>query len=62
MGRQYSKNNEDIKGNLHRVAKHLQHKQRRRKCIFMNIMYKGLFFPAGRTMSNAGIGRDLTFE
>lgn len=57
----YSKNNEDIKGNLHRVAKHCS-TNKEEENAFYDIMYKGLFFPAGRTMSNAGIGRDLTLN
>lgn len=30
--------------------------------LFFNLMYNEEFYPAGRTMSNAGIGRDLTLN
>ena len=57
----YQKNNETIDDNLKRVAKYCATNEEEEK-DFYNIMNKGLFFPAGRTMSNAGIGKDLTLN
>lgn len=57
----YSKNNETIEENLYRVAKYCSNNEKEKQ-DFYNIMDKGLFFPAGRTMSNAGVGRDLTLN
>ncbi|MDD4779045.1 MAG: adenosylcobalamin-dependent ribonucleoside-diphosphate reductase [Tissierellia bacterium] len=57
----YCKNDETIEDNLHRVAKFCANNEKEEN-EFFNIMNEGLFFPAGRTMSNAGIGRDLTLN
>ncbi len=57
----YCKNNESIEDNLHRVAKYCATDEQEEK-DFYDVMEQGLFFPAGRTMSNAGIGRDLTLN
>lgn len=57
----YCKNDESIEDNLHRVAKYCATNTQEEK-EFYEVMDKGLFFPAGRTMSNAGIGRDLTLN
>lgn len=57
----YSKNGESIDGNLHRVANYCSTSNKEQK-EFFDIMDQGLFFPAGRTMSNAGIGKDLTLN
>jgi ribonucleoside-diphosphate reductase alpha chain len=57
----YCKNNETIDGNLHRVAKFCATNEKEEQ-EFYEVMNEGLFFPAGRTMSNAGIGRDLTLN
>ena len=57
----YSKNNESIDDNLHRVAKYVGQNEKEEN-DFYNIMDEGLFFPAGRTMSNAGIGKNLTLN
>lgn len=60
----YQKNGETFDDNIERVASHLStaevgEKRKYWKKKFMNIMRNGLFFPAGRTMSNAGIGDKL---
>jgi len=57
----YSKNGESIEGNLHRVAKYCSTNKEEEKGFF-DVMDKGLFFVAGRTMSNAGVGRNLTLN
>jgi ribonucleoside-diphosphate reductase alpha chain len=57
----YCKNNETIDDNLHRVAKYCSQNEKEEK-EFYDVMNEGLFFPAGRTMSNAVIGRDLTLN
>lgn len=57
----YCKNDESIEDNLHRVAKYCA-TNKQEENDFFEVMDKGLFFPAGRTMSNAGIGRDLTLN
>lgn len=54
----YKKNEEDLKGNFHRVARFCaQNDEEEQK--FFSVMAEGLFFPAGRTMSNAAIGSKL---
>lgn len=57
----YCKNNETIDNNLLRVVKYVS-KNKKEEKEFYDVMNKGLFFPAGRTMSNAGIGKNLTLN
>lgn len=54
----YCKNEETIEGNLHRVAHYLANNEDEEK-EFFDVMANGYFFPAGRTMSNAGLGGHL---
>ena len=51
----YSKNGESVDENLHRVADYCSTSKEEAK-EFYDILDKGLFYPAGRTMSNSGIG------
>lgn len=55
----YQKNNESVNDNLKRVAKFVSDNDQCEKDIY-NAMSQGYFFFGGRTMSNAGIGEDLT--
>lgn len=63
----YEKNGEGYDGNLRRVAKFVASAE---KPIdrdywedkFYYLMQSGYFFPAGRTMSNSGIGKKLTLN
>ena len=55
----YQKNDETLEGNLRRVAKFLAQGDSEREERFYTVMDEGKFFPAGRTMSNAGIGDKL---
>ena len=57
----YRKNNESFEDNLRRVANYCGKTDDEKK-DFYNIMNKRFFFPAGRTMSNSGIGRSLTLN
>jgi ribonucleoside-diphosphate reductase alpha chain len=57
----YQKNNETFDENLKRVAMHLASDENEFK-MFYDVMNRGLFYPAGRIMSNSGIGRDLTLN
>ena len=57
----YRKNDETLDGNFRRVAKYVS-KTKEEEEEFYNIMKDVLFLPAGRTMSNSGIGRDLTLN
>lgn len=57
----YRKNEETYEQNLKRVADYCG-KTDEEKQEFYNVMKERRFFPAGRTMSNAGIGRDLTLN
>ena len=57
----YRKNNETLDDNFKRVAKYIC-KNKSEEEQFYNIMKDVLFLPAGRTMSNSGIGRDLTLN
>lgn len=57
----YQKNGESFENNLKRVAKHCATNEQEEK-MFYDVMNKRYFFPAGRTMSNSGIGRDLTLN
>lgn len=55
----YRKGNETIDDNLRRVAKYIA-LNKEEENDFYNVMNNGFFFPAGRTMSNSGIGSALT--
>ena len=57
----YQKNDETLDDNFKRVSKYIS-KNREEEKEFYNIMRDILFLPAGRTMSNSGIGRDLTLN
>ncbi len=57
----YCKNGETLEGNLKRVAKFCS-KTEQEEQDFFEMMDKGLFFPAGRTMSNSGVGTKLTLN
>lgn len=61
----YCKNNESYTDNLKRVANFVAQTEKDSDYWaeqFYNIMKEGLFFPGGRTMSNAGIGKHLTLN
>ena len=63
----YKKNDETYDQNLQRVAKFISKAEQYEDQAyyeneFYQVMRKGLFFPAGRTMSNAGIGEKLTLN
>ena len=57
----YRKNNESLDDNFKRVAVYVG-KNSDEIEEFYNVMKDVLFLPAGRTMSNSGIGRDLTLN
>lgn len=57
----YQKNNESIDETLWRVATYCANNDDETE-EFYELMNNGLFFPAGRTMSNAGIGKNLTLN
>jgi len=57
----YSKNGESVDENLHRVSDYCSTNEKEAE-EFYNVLDKGLFYPAGRTMSNSGIGRNLTLN
>lgn len=57
----YRKDEESLDGNLIRVANHCATNQQETE-EFFDVMSEGLFFPGGRTMSNAGIGKSLTLN
>lgn len=57
----YRKNNESLDDNFRRVAEYIA-KSAEEEQEFYNVMKDVLFLPAGRTMSNSGIGRDLTLN
>lgn len=57
----YQKNNETLEGNFRRVAKFCSKNEREAE-EFFEVMNLGLFYPAGRTMSNSGIGSKLTLN
>lgn len=54
----YRKNGESVDDNFRRVAAYISQTEEDEE-EFLQVMRNGYFFPAGRTMSNAGIGRDL---
>lgn len=58
----YKKEGEtEVDENIDRVAKGCSMNDREEE-MFNKTMKEGLFFPAGRTMSNVGIGKDLTLN
>ena len=57
----YQKNGETLDGNIKRVAEYCA-KDPDDAVKFSRIMREGKFFPGGRTMSNAGIGKSLTLN
>lgn len=57
----YPKNGETYEENLKRVAKFVS-KNEDEESLFFELMSQGWFFPAGRTMSNSGIGKNLTLN
>lgn len=57
----YQKNGETFEGNYRRVAKYVAEDEEQEERFFQ-VMREGLFYPAGRTMSNAGIGENLTLN
>lgn len=57
----YSKNGESLDDNFRRVAKYIASNKEEEE-EFYKVMSNILFLPAGRTMSNSGIGRDLTLN
>lgn len=57
----YRKNEETLEDNFRRVAKFCATNADEEEA-FYHMLCEGLFFPAGRTMSNAGIGRSLTLN
>lgn len=60
-GDRYRKNNESFNESIERVAKYVSTNEK--ECEeFKKIMLEGLFYPAGRTMSNSGIGKTLTLN
>ena len=58
----YCKNGETLEHNIERVAKFCANGNSKDFKDFKAILDEALFFPAGRAMSNAGIGRDLTLN
>ena len=58
----YSKDGETLDENLDRVAKFCSNGNVEDYKKFRYILDEGLFFPGGRTMSNAGYGKDLTLN
>ena len=57
----YRKNNESLEDNYWRVANYIANTDQERKDFF-HVISEGLFLPAGRTMSNSGIGENLTLN
>lgn len=57
----YQKNGESFEENLHRVADFCGKTPEERR-EFYKLMKDGKFFPGGRTMSNSGIGSQLTLN
>lgn len=57
----YQKNGETLEDNILRVAQFCG-KTEEDITKFKEVMINGLFFPAGRTMSNSGIGKALTLN
>lgn len=57
----YQKNKETFEDNIARVAKYLALDDKEFE-MFYDVMERCLFYPAGRIMSNSGIGRNLTLN
>lgn len=57
----YRKHNETFEEQLKRVANYIGSTEKEKQ-DFYNIMLEGSFYPAGRTMSNSGIGKSLTLN
>ena len=57
----YSKNGESLEDNFRRVSKYISKNEQEEK-IFYDVISNVLFLPAGRTMSNSGVGKDLTLN
>ena len=57
----YQKNGETLEENYRRVAKYIA-KDKVEEEEFYHVISEGLFLPAGRTMSNCGIGENLTLN
>lgn len=57
----YCKNNETLDMNYQRVADYCSNNNKEYN-DFYEIMKQKLFYPAGRTMSNSGIGKTLTLN
>lgn len=55
----YKKNDETLHGNFDRVARFCSTNDEEYE-KFLQVMEDGLFFPAGRTMSNSAIGSKLS--
>lgn len=60
--KRYQKNGETFEESLKRVAGFLAQGDEEKKQRFFDVMAKGQFYPAGRTMSNSGIGDCLTLS
>ena len=57
----YRKHDETFEEQLKRVADYIGSTDKEKQ-DFYNVMMDGLFYPAGRTMSNSGIGKSLTLN
>ena len=57
----YQKNGETLEENYRRVAKYIAQDSKEEE-DFYHVISEGLFLPAGRTMSNCGIGENLTLN
>lgn len=55
----YKKGTETLEQNFERVAKHCSNSKEQYD-RFLSVLKDGLFYPAGRTMSNSGIGSALS--
>ena len=57
----YRKNGETLEENYRRVAKYVASNSAEEE-EFFEVISEGMFLPAGRTMSNSGIGESLTLN
>jgi len=57
----YEYQNEGVLGTLERVANHIADDENDKK-EYLDMMSKGYFLPAGRTITNSGLGKDLTLN
>ena len=57
----YRKNGETLEENYRRVAKYVASNSAEEE-EFFEVISEGMFLPAGRTMSNSGIGENLTLN